>query len=48
MINKILFAFLEKGMLEAMFIIRSLSFMKIIHIQLSDERREIIMLEESW
>ena len=35
-------------MFEAMFIIRSLSFMEVIHIQLSDKGREVVVFEEPW
>ena len=44
----LLFALLEKWVFEAMFVVRSLSFMEIVHIQLSDERREIVMFEKPW
>jgi hypothetical protein len=38
---------LEKWVLEAMFVVGSLGFMKVIHVQLSDKRGEIVVLEES-
>lgn len=37
----------EKGMLEAVFVIGPLGLMEIIHIELSNERRKVIVLKKS-
>ena len=44
----LLFSSLEIRVLKTMLIVRPLSFMKVVHIKLPDERGEIVVLKESW
>lgn len=43
----LLLASLEAGMFEAVLVVRALGLVEVVHVQLSDERREIIVFEES-
>ena len=46
-LKDILFPFLKVWVLEAVLVVRSLCFVEVIHIQLSDERGEVVVLEKS-
>jgi hypothetical protein len=46
--GRVLFASLEEGMPELVFVIGALCLMEIIHIELSDEGGEVIVLKEAW
>jgi len=42
----LLFALLEEAVLEAVLVVGALRLVEVVHVQLTDEGREVVVLEE--